>query len=371
MLVVASAPLAVSCQSSGYDYHLFEPEVSGPRSSDQHPSRFFDNRTYIGLTQYQEVDHDGYYKNAFVNILGTFQKIPRVYGHGMADSRAIDSSRGGHVVGYDSHVSAIGESSSKVWTWTSGVSTILPSPSGFYGFPEGIADNGDVAGWMYKGASYQAVAWLGGQFTELESGGLSSICRGVDASGAMYGNVVRAGGSDTVPVVWRNGVRRELTGFDGYTNVNIQRVSRGGAVAGYLFDPAIGKPRMFVLVGGKLQVMAPERYKTYGLSVVDVNDNGMILARNMYDSGVNLGEAFVIYRDGVGQFWQDSYTLNTTYVPWRPTAINNRGEIIGIAHASGIEDSKLFIATPVPEPASLAALALGLSWVTVRRRRQA
>jgi len=66
---------------------------------------------------------------------------------------------------------------------------------------------------MYKGTSYQAVAWLGGQYSELESGGLSSIVRGIDASGAMYGNVVRPDGSDTMSVVWRNGVRSELAMF--------------------------------------------------------------------------------------------------------------------------------------------------------------
>ena len=148
----------------------------------------------------------------------------------MGDSWAIDRAAGGRVLGYDDHVNALAEPSTKVWTWTGGTPTVLPSPDGFYGFPVGIADNGDVAGWMYgEGNRYRAVAWLGGRFTVLDSGGMESIVRGVDAAGAMYGNIVRPDGTATAPVVWRDGVRSELTGFGGYTDVTIQRVSRGGA----------------------------------------------------------------------------------------------------------------------------------------------
>jgi len=170
------------------------------------------------LTEYQELDHDGAYKNAFVNFEGRFQIFPRVYGHPMGDSWAIDRAAGGRVLGYDDHVNALAEPSTKVWTWTGGTPTVLPSPDGFYGFPVGIADNGDVAGWMYgEGNRYRAVAWLGGRFTVLDSGGMESIVRGVDAAGAMYGNIVRPDGTATAPVVWRDGVRSELTGFGGYT----------------------------------------------------------------------------------------------------------------------------------------------------------
>lgn len=127
---------------------------------------------------------------------------------------------------------------------------------------------------------------------------------------------------------------------------------------------------MFVLVNGKLRVMAKKPYETWGMSFVDVNDSGVILAQNTYDYGANLGGAYVVYRDGVGSFWRKRYTLTTDFVPWRPTPINNRGEIIGIAHKLGVADGKLFIATPVPEPASMTAFALGLAAIVSRRKRR-
>lgn len=367
-LAIACLPLLSAGQNPRYSYSVFPCKIIGAYRSGQFPHVFQDDGSCMGGCNWPDTEDGAFRKRSFVSSPSGFIQLERVFGPSGSASSVVDASGSGTYLGYDNGRAPITyEGLTKVWTWKDGAHTVLPSPDGFYGEPEGIADNGDVAGWRYDGPSYRAVAWLNGQYTELDSGGLPSLCRGMDAQGNMYGNVENSGGSGIVPVRWKDGVRSVVSELAGYQRAEFQAVSRGGVVAGVVYDPSIGQyARMFTMKDGVVRVMPEEPYNPAALYVMQVNDRGTILADNHYLDG----EQMALYIDGKHYFWPQLYTQVGDYRPYWPTALNNNDELIG--NATRVDNAYEtvyynFIAKPVPEP---AAVGLGLIAIAFRRRRR-
>ncbi|MDZ5460515.1 DUF3466 family protein [Azohydromonas lata] len=149
-------------------------------------------------------------------------------------------------------------------------------------------------------------------------------------------------------------------------DVSAGAINNAGDVVGTeSFD---GSSRVLLYSHGAVQAIEPI-YAGGSLSSYDINERGWIVGGlNQPIGGGSLQGNAYLYRDGT------VHNLNDLLTPaarsdWQlifATGINERGQVVGVGLTNGRAVG--FIATPVPEPASVTLMLAGLMTVAFAAR---
>ena len=287
----------------------------------------------------------------------------------------------------------------RAYRWSGGSLTDLGTLGGPSSFATSLNSRGQVVGWSGRSdGQVRAFQWENGSMTDLGTLGGSSQATGINASGSVTGYSDTGNGTYHA-FLHQNGSMLDLGTLGGARSYGVAINNLGQVVGGS--DDAGGNYLPFLWSNG---TMVP-----LGSNIVNVRD--------INDAGLVVGETFLSGEQHAGLFdgktTLDLGTLGGSYSS--ATAINGAGQVVGLSTdasgdygvflwsegrmtdvgsrltpdsqgwtlsiASDINDSgqivgygtingkaHAYLATPVPEPASLAALAVSLG-VLLRRRR--
>ena len=193
-------------------------------------------------------------------------------------------------------------------------------------------------------------------------GGKNSAAYSINSNGQVAGaSALTTSSSRTYAFLYSNGHMANLGSFGGWYCEGIS-VSNAGQVAGYgSTNNAV--VYAFLYSDGGVNVIA-----TLGGSYPQVN--------GMNDAGEIVGFATIGSFDRAflynGSGLVDLNTLIDPTSGWflaDATAINDSGQIVGFGGYAGHPEA--FLLTPIPEPATLGLMAIGLTGMFLRRRRAA
>ena len=312
---------------------------------------------------------------------------------------------------------AHGSSTWQAWRWSAGTATVLPSLNGTSAWANDINNAGEIvggisrfdAGTVWPGTAINAVIWRNDQATALTQLGAFGWAQAysINDAGVVVGGYDPR--SDPISYLRQHAAQWDPSGQlsmlpGGHaaslaTSINSQGTAVGmvGDWQGSSHDPASALPAKW---SPSLVTLQP--VPRYSATAWDINDRGQIVgySGNRYGSP---GQA-VLWEDGMttvlgdpqaegnalalnehtqivgyavvnGQYratlWQGGSTidLNAQIDPtvleggWVLTSasdINESGWIIGTATQAGTGATRAFLLTPVPEPATVVLLLLGM-----------
>lgn len=254
--------------------------------------------------------------------------------------------------------------------------------SGFRSDAVAVNSSGNSVGWV-RNATSTAVShssdrpafWNGTTLTVLGGSNLSttvrSVATAISDSGIIVGNARLTTESNT------RAVRYNLDGsvvnfgvLSGDLSSEINAVNELGVgvgrSAGLTAD--LIKAVVFDLNAGTITQLARPAGINSSYQAIDINESGVIIANGNID-GTTEGARGLVYKNGTGLIL-DSLIINSGGVSIRSvTALNDDGFILGSGFDSnGNLRSYLLSPTAVPEPASIAALSIGLLAIARRRK---
>jgi probable HAF family extracellular repeat protein len=248
---------------------------------------------------------------------------------------------------------------------TNGVSTMIDVPGAISSSPRGINDKGQIVGFAASSAGTGAgVLDSNGVFTVINVPGVFNISpSGINDKGQIVGTYVD---SQYHGFLDSNGVFTTIN-FPGAYATFAYGINNAGQIVGYLAGGNLNAPLGFLYDAGAFSIIAvPGATRT---DAFGINDSGQIVGDFFDVSGVSHG------------FLDTNGVFSTLDLPGAISSaalgINDDGQIVGTADVIDLSSGKPiavgFLATPVPEPASLLLLAtvlLGLrSTITHRQRR--
>ena len=301
----------------------------------------------------------------------------------------------GQVTGY----AVVADGTYQAFVWSAGQMTMLGRLAGDgHGFA--LNDQGQVVGSAYADAGYtdsRAVLWQNGTIQDLNvPGGPRTGALGINNAGQITVN------SQTSAYLWENGALRDL-GFEhaGAINDVGQVIGRRNTGEVYAYTPVYhavawdsGSVRDLGTLGGRFSL--PYAINQAGLIVGAASlpgdpatgpstacywDNAGIhqipivstvsLALGVNDLGQVVGSYGIgdtthafLYSGGIAADLNDLIDPSSGWLLYAGQDINNRGQIIGKGLIQG--QSRYYMLTPVPLPATLVLLLPGLLWM--RRR---
>jgi probable HAF family extracellular repeat protein len=125
----------------------------------------------------------------------------------------------------------------------------------------------------------------------------------------------------------------------------------------WLPEPAYGLPAGM----NDLGTLGPGESKCYG----GINDLGQVVGWS--DTGVTSEHAF-LWEDGMMYDLNDFIPEDCGWTLYKAFDINNGGQIVGFG--AGYGGRSMFLLTPIPEPATVGLLALGLAATLAARRKR-
>jgi probable HAF family extracellular repeat protein len=273
-------------------------------------------------------------------------------------------------------------------------------PGAFQTPAYGINDSGAIVGayhYEYVNNNWQGFLFVGGSFTTLNvPGSIATTAYGINDSGAIVGVYAGSSGGSCVQGCAFLDVGGNFTTINIPGVVDTQdAINDLGDIAGSYVD-ATGY-HGFLYAGGSLTTInAPGYFSTYiygindsgemvgvygnsvgscvqGCAFLDVGGNfttinipGSIWS---YATGINdLGDIVGVYADATGNshgFLDVGGNLSTIDIPDAIAnvafGINNSGDIVGMyGPGTAGTGSSGFLATPIPEPSTLALLGIGI-----------
>ncbi len=274
-----------------------------------------------------------------------------------------------------------GNGPSKPFRYANGNLTDLGSlPGGSGGVANDVNNAGIAVGAASNGQSVRAFMTTGnGVLRDLGTplGTSNSLGRAyaINQDGTIVGIARNVSNTASEPAIWTfdnqgnpvaTTVASPLPGaFGEFLGLN----DTGLAVGRY--TDASNRTRPFAFDGSSsydLGLLPSEPTFVHGRAI-DVNDSGMIVGYvARFDTAPSFGGAAVMWHNG------SIFDLNTLIAPgsgWRllsAEGINDQGQIVGFGTFGG--QTRAFVLTPVPEPASIVAFATGGFLVAIFRRNR-
>ena len=277
-------------------------------------------------------------------------------------SRGTDINDAGDVVGL-SLVSPTNDST-RAFLWHNGSMSnlgTLPSPTGLDYRAYGINNAGQVVGHAYTLGVYDyAFIWEDGQMRRFGALGIGySIAYDINNSGAVVGE---ANLSDYSPYsrafICDNGVVTSLGALGGFYSA-ANAVNDCAQVVGWACDPN-NDVRAFIWSEG---VMADLGTLGGTSTANDINNLGQVVGQAIIPGGAH--HAF-LWQDGRMTDLNDLLPAESGWVLTVAQGINDRGWIVGSgSYLGGVEEHGFLM---IPEPATLALLALGGAAMLRRRK---
>ena len=209
------------------------------------------------------------------------------------------------------------------FNWKNGVTTDVPSlPGATDMMVTGINDAGVVVGASSAGAGYVAVQWQNGAIMQLpiEVGNANSMAFGINDSGQIVGGAGNGSFGSLHPVIWQNDGVSDISTVVGTMALGINNT--GQVVGGFLnFAGPNAKNLGFLWENGILTDLGTQQSM---VSATAINDLGQIVG---YSKAVVPGQIHpVLLQNG---------SLTDLGTPGYATAINNRGQVIGVFDDNG------------------------------------
>jgi probable HAF family extracellular repeat protein len=219
----------------------------------------------------------------------------------------------------------------------------------------GVSNNGYIVG-TNQNAAYRR---QGDTVSDLgQYNGLFTDVRSVNDAGDVVGYAPFTGGSHAL--LYHNGAYTDL-GTLGGVWANPRRINNSGQVVGESTNAA-GVYHAFVYADGVMRDILGE---TTGGQAMGINDLGQIVG--LMDTGGAYGHGF-LYDNGTVTDLNSLVQLEQGWTVTGANDINDVGQILAVIQ-DGQGVFRDVVLTPVPEPASAAALCLAGAALLLRRRR--
>jgi len=258
--------------------------------------------------------------------------------------------------------STAGDAAGRATLWNGQRAQDLGTLSGTYGSAYDINDRGRVVGYssIAGNAASHATLWEGGRAIDLGTlGGSGSSAQAVNSGGLVAGSSDLAGDRTQHATLWRNGAIVDLGALSSDGMSSALGINARGQVVGYSGSAFGGRPNATLWEDGRiidlntLVKSSDPNFLLYQAS--DINDFGQIAAVGL-----------------TGDFQTHAYLLTPTFTTrsadelLAATALAK--DVAGDGAGMPLDDTFAADAGAVPEPASLALLAMGLLALLGARR---
>ncbi len=297
----------------------------------------------------------------FVWAGGSMTALPSLDANGVYGSIAYGINAAGTVVGSGYTTGALSYHGIQ---WQGGSPTDLGAGSNNFSIAVAINSGGTVAGQ----SANRAVQWAGGVMSTLPGlGGSSGGAWAINDAGLIVGDATLAGDATSHATLWSQGLVSDLGTLAGGSYSSAWGINAQGDVIGY-GDKDNNPNFAYGLLWRKGQLMDLGTLGGDGSEARGINASGLVVG-GAWISG-NVAEHASLWG---GNAWLDLNTLvsgglgSFSYLEVA-TAVNDGGQIVGYGKTLN-GDTRAFLLTPVPEPASLVLMIAGLGFLLRTRAK--
>lgn len=275
--------------------------------------------------------------------------------------RSLGAGKNSWAVGINASGQVVGQGekngSMRGFLYDGGAIRDLPTLGGTRNYAYGINDAGQVVGSSQTSSgAFRAYAYSGGVMNNLGTlGGTQSWAYATNSAGQVAGESYIAGSSKNHAFLYSYGVMHDLGTLGGDYSSARGINSRGEVVGSSSVAGSAGYHAFFCSTEGEMHDLGTLG-GTYSYAL-GINTAGQIVGYSAL-SGSSYDRAFLC-EDGVMIDLNSLLPAGSGWSLSRANAINELGQIVG-GGTNPAGQGRAFLLTPVPEPATLALLVLGV-----------